>query len=231
MATEAFWGSATALAGIFTVGPMIDYLFLRTAKTRASSNTAMPPIWIAFITMPIFLVCRGKLYWAQQNRFRKTKQAPVYPHRDPILGTDWIFDMAKALKAYRILEVWDGFIASIGHTFWYQSVGSWGLVTDDPENLKAMLSTNFEDWPIAGIREKSITLAVGPHTIFSINGKEWQKSRAMIRPTFVRNQIADLQCQDRHVERLLAKLPRDGSKVDLQELFYKFTMDSATDFM
>ncbi|GKT96422.1 cytochrome P450 [Colletotrichum tofieldiae] len=52
-----------------------------------------------------------------------------------------------------------------------------------------------------------------------------------MRPTFVRNQIADLNCFERHVGDLIGRIPKDGGTVDLQALLYMMTMDSATDFM
>ena len=104
-------------------------------------------------------------------------------------------------------------------------------MTNEPDNVKAMLSTQFDDWPIGGTRLQTTTLALGPHSIFSENGAEWARARALIRPSFVRNQIADLECTDRHVDNFLRRLPRDGSAVDLQTLLYMFTMDVSTDFM
>lgn len=57
----------------------------------------------------------------------------------------------------------------------------------------------------------------------------------MIRPSFTRNQLVDLECTDRHVSNLLSNILSRRSKgednVDLPDLFYKFTMDTSTDFM
>jgi cytochrome P450 len=164
-------------------------------------------------------------------RIHKCHPAPIYPHRDPLLGTDWITSMSRALKSHTILQVWDRLFHTVGNTFWVQNIGAWILMTNEPENIKALLSTQFETWPIGGIRQKALIMAVGPRGIFSVNGREWQMARGMIRPSFVRNQIADLECTDRHVENFLGRIPRDGGNLDLQELLYMFTMDVSSDFM
>lgn len=156
--------------------------------------------------------------------------APVYPHKDPILGIDWIIDTAKHIKANTILEYWHEAFQK-NSTYWAQNVGKWVIMTNEPENIKAVLTSNFESWPIGGVRQQMSVTVLGPHAIFSVNDEEWHDARAIIRPSFVRNQIADLDCTDRHVENMLRRLPRDGSSVDLQELFYKLTMDISTDFM
>lgn len=53
----------------------------------------------------------------------------------------------------------------------------------------------------------------------------------MIRPNFTRDQVADLEAFERHIQDLFSIIPRDGSTVDLQELFFRFTIDSATEFL
>ncbi|KAH7176635.1 cytochrome P450 [Dactylonectria macrodidyma] len=164
-------------------------------------------------------------------RIHNTQPAAVYPHRDPILGTDWITDMVKAVRSHKVLQVWDSLFYTVGSTFWAQNVGTWIVMTNEPDNVKALLSGQFDRWQILGIRQKVTQLAVGPRGIFSVNGGEWHEARGMIRPSFMRNQIADMECTDRHVDNFLRKIPRDGARVDLQELFYLFTMDVATDFM
>ena len=163
-------------------------------------------------------------------RIHGCQPAAVYPHIDPIMGSDWIIHTAKHLKAGTLLEAWHEHFR-YNSTYWSQSFGSWNITTIEPENVKALLSSHFDVWIIGGLRLKTVLTALGPHAIFSVNGKDWQDSRALIRPSFVRNQIADLACTDRHVDNFLARVPIDGSVVDLQDLFYEFMMDVSTDFM
>jgi hypothetical protein len=53
----------------------------------------------------------------------------------------------------------------------------------------------------------------------------------MLRPNFARSQIGDLPTFEKHVRHLVAAIPRDGSTVDLSVLFFRLTMDSATEFL
>lgn len=53
----------------------------------------------------------------------------------------------------------------------------------------------------------------------------------MLRPNFVRSQVGDLPTFENHVKHLVAAVPRDRSTVDLSELFFRLTMDSATEFL
>ena len=67
--------------------------------------------------------------------------------------------------------------------------------------------------------------------IFTTDGAQWQHSREMLRPNFVRSQVGDLPTFEKHVRHLVAAVPTNSSTVDLSELFFGLTMDSATEFL
>ena len=93
-----------------------------------------------------------------------------------------------------------------------------------------MLSTKFEDFALTERRIKAIAPSLG-HGIFASNGAQWERSRALIRPSFTRSQVADLDTFETHIQHLIGAIPRDGSTIDLQPLFFSLTMDSATEFL
>lgn len=61
-----------------------------------------------------------------------------------------------------------------------------------------------------------------------ISLRVWQ---AIVRPSFAKTQIQDLNTFEDHIKQLLKQLPHDGSTVDLQPLFFRLTLDSATEFL
>ena len=67
--------------------------------------------------------------------------------------------------------------------------------------------------------------------IFTGDGAAWEHSRALLRPSFTRSQVGDLAALEIHVGHLINALPRDGSTVDLQDYFFRLTIDSATQFL
>lgn len=69
------------------------------------------------------------------------------------------------------------------------------------------------------------------HGIFNTDGKLWHQSRALLRPSFAKERISNLEIAEVHFQHLLRRIPRDGSTIDLQDLFFKFTMDTATQFL
>ncbi|UKZ80120.1 hypothetical protein TrVFT333_007885 [Trichoderma virens FT-333] len=219
------------ISGGYIVWSIVERVSLKYINRDLTPFAAYSSLWIAVVLVPFFIYIRNRLYYLRGSRMHDCKPAKVYPHRDPILGLDMLFIMLKAVREHKVLSIWYSLFHSIGSTYWTLTTGKWVLMTCEPENIKALLSTQFESWPLSPIRKKGLEEVLGPHAIFTVDGPEWQHARAMIRPSFVRRQITDLEYMDRHVENFLDRLPKDSSKFDIQELLYLFTMDVSTDFM
>lgn len=101
-------------------------------------------------------------------------------------------------------------------------------VTLDPENLKALLATQFKDFCL-GVRHNQLAPILGDG-IFTLDGQGWQHSRAMLRPQFARDQVSDVEMIERHVQNLIKRVP-EGKSFDIQELFFNLTLDTATEFL
>lgn len=56
----------------------------------------------------------------------------------------------------------------------------------------------------------------------------WQ---ALLRPSFRKDQISDLDALEVHVARLISLIPKDAGTVDLQSLFFRYTLDTSTEFL
>lgn len=173
------------------------------------------------------------------DRFRNSGKAKslgcgpvaVYPHKDPMLGLDLVWQQLRRRKNHTVLEGFIDRFQRYGHTHYELVLGQRIIMTDDAENVKTILATKFEDWPIAGPRLYSVLPLLGPNSIFSSNGEAWHKARTMLRPSFVRDQVADFRCFERHTGNFIQRIPTDGSPVDLQELLLAMSMDSSTDFL
>ena len=104
------------------------------------------------------------------------------------------------------------------------------IFTADPENIKAILATQFQDFGKGRQFHEDWKPFLGD-SIFTTDGQQWHDSRQLIRPQFVKNRVADLEIFEKHVERLMNKIGGHGEEVDVAALFYRFALDSATDFL
>lgn len=104
------------------------------------------------------------------------------------------------------------------------------IQTIEPENLKTILALDFHKWGLGNRRKDAFVPLLG-HGIFTLDGEAWHNSRELLRPNFARSQVGDLDTFEIHVDQLINAIPRDGSTVNLQDLFFMLTMDSATEFL
>ncbi|KAI2471328.1 putative N-alkane-inducible cytochrome P450 [Annulohypoxylon bovei var. microspora] len=107
------------------------------------------------------------------------------------------------------------------------------VVTRDPENARALFTS--ADFDISHHRQLSWMPLLGKG-IFTSRGDVWKHSRALLRPQFAREMISDPQLEEQHLAHLWRRLPADGAtgwtgKVDLAPLFFKFTLDTSTEFI
>lgn len=157
------------------------------------------------------------------------QQPPRQPTKDPFFGLDRIFETIRLSKAHILLQSSLDRFAKYGHTFRAKRLLTPIIVTREPLNIKTILSLKFKDYGL-GTRIESFGPLLG-YGIFTTDGGHWAQSRAMIRPNFVREQVADLDIFEEQMGDLFAMIPAGGGTVDLQELFFCYTIDSATEFL
>ena len=141
-----------------------------------------------------------------------------YPHKDPILGLDLFLRMGKAVKAGRMLETCQQLFEQHGSTFEVNSWGTTVINTREPKNIQTVLALAFDNFGVVPVKQKVTGGSFMAQGIFTADGAIWARSRALIRPTFARPQIANFESLELHVNRFLNLLPTDGSTVDLQPI-------------
>jgi cytochrome P450 len=151
-----------------------------------------------------------------------------FPHVPLSFGLDFIIQNVRAFRRNGFLELLRSRHAAYGTTFTAKALNRRGIFTIEPENVKTVLAGRFQDYCL-GDRPPIMGQLLG-RGIFVSDGEDWSHSRALLRPNFVKDQIADLSLINGHIEDLL-KVVQDGQLVDLQPLFLHFTLDSATEFL
>jgi cytochrome P450 len=178
-----------------------------------------------------FLYTRIALYVARR-RFKKEhgcQPCKAQFHKDPILGLDVMKALAYNSKHHIVLEETKKRYEKFGNTYHSRVVNVPMITTCEPENVKTILSLRFKDYNFAH-RQPAFGPLLG-HGIFNADGERWSNSRQLLRPNFARDQVADIEAFERHFNLMLKHIPKDGSTVDLQNLFFHLTLDTATEFL
>ncbi|KAE9377405.1 cytochrome P450 alkane hydroxylase-like protein [Stipitochalara longipes BDJ] len=153
------------------------------------------------------------------------------PLKDPFLATDFVWKTLRNAKQDRYLEGTNERFKQYGTTFAAKHMHYHTIHTIEPANIKQILATGFDDFKLSSFRVDAMVPLFGKG-IFTTNGSRWSHSRALLRPSFARHNMENhLPFMESHFEHMMKAIPTDESTVDLQKLFFAFTMDTATEFL
>ncbi|KDQ14076.1 hypothetical protein BOTBODRAFT_132971 [Botryobasidium botryosum FD-172 SS1] len=107
------------------------------------------------------------------------------------------------------------------------------IVTVDPENIKEILATRFQDFEKGEKFHDMFESFLGTG-IFTSDGETWKFHRSMARPFFVRERVSDFDYFERHSAKVISIMEHMSARseaCDFQDLFQKFTLDTTTEFL
>lgn len=199
--------------------------------------------------------------WQHARNGRKLGCGPIPAYPINLLGTSTLKESLQADKEKLIPEMSERRVKYMSDkegrlvsTFGLTSLNKRHIFTVDPKNIQAILATQFKDFELGKPRRNALHALLGtgivsstvlrqryssevtdPLDQFTADGHEWSRSRALLRPQFTRDQISDLDLEERHVQNAMQALPvaNNGwtATTDIQAIFFRLTIDSATEFL
>ena len=158
---------------------------------------------------------------------KSPKRLPVW---DPVFGLDAIYQTLQAHKSKTLRSSKRSNHEKYGLTHSSRIATSSTIHTIEPENIKAVMATNFKDFEVGTPRRRAFSPVLS-NSVLMADGTEWEHLRAFLKPSFTRSQVGDLETLETHVKHLIDAIPQDGSTVDLAGLFFRYSADVVTDLM
>lgn len=135
-----------------------------------------------------FLVLR---YLVQLHHHRQQSNAlhcqQPYFGSDAFLGIPAFLRLSKAVREKRWIDYIADQYALYGLTFSQRFLSRRLIATIEPENIKAILATQFQDFCL-GTRHDQFYPLLGDG-IFTLDGAGWSHARGLLRPQFTRDQV------------------------------------------
>lgn len=183
---------------------------------------------VIFATLILYVIHRQIRIYRFSKKFN-CGDVPVVS--TGIFGLTAVRDAISAMWTGRLLEFLAEKSASANNdTMAIYVAGKRIVFTVEPENMKAILATQFNDFAL-GSRHSHFLPLLGDG-IFTLDSHGWKNSRAMLRPQFSREQIAHVKSLEPHLQTLASHIKKaDGNVFDIQDLFFKYTVDTATDIL
>ncbi|KAH4013418.1 hypothetical protein HBI56_224390 [Parastagonospora nodorum] len=158
------------------------------------------------------------------------REPPSPPSKDWLFGLDFVYQQIVNIQKDRRNASTRELHEQYGHTFQSKFYGSRKIHSVEPQNVQAVMSTDFKSWGVQPLRLFAFQPLIGVG-IMGTDGHVWEKSRALLKPAFARKEISDLPAFNVHVQNLLNQIPKDGSTVDLRPLFTHMALDAATEML
>lgn len=156
------------------------------------------------------------------------RRAPV---KDPFIGIDFIYQRLLRGSPPKSLSESHKSFRSLGSTYLVSRWTTRTIHTCDARNIKHLLASSFEDFKLPGVRVSVMSDLLGLG-IFTLDGQAWTYMRALLRPSLAKAKTDTLpHMLEHHVQSLLQHIRGDGTKLDLQPLFFRITMDIASEFL
>ena len=133
----------------------------------------------ALLSLAAFSVAYWLIFsiWSNRRHAKRAAQLSCKPpakrqHRLP-LGVDFVWQLVEADKAQMLPNYFHQVYTQMGKETWTQlALGTDLMVTVEPENIKALLATQFSDFEIGPQRRGNFFPAFG-NGIFTSDGKAW----------------------------------------------------------
>lgn len=173
---------------------------------------------------------------------------PQVPHLTYHIALDLLARAVYGTIHHKNLEAWAAFFAPCkpgSYTVEACPLGQRIIFTADPENIKAILATQFQDYGKGEPFHEEWKPFLGD-SIFTTDLDQWHNSRQLIRPQFIKDRVSDLDVFEAHVQILIRAIANGGvvgtpgtatdgkgcgRDVDVSDLFFRYTLDAATDFL
>ncbi|KAF8317438.1 cytochrome P450 monooxygenase pc-3 [Clavulina sp. PMI_390] len=121
-----------------------------------------------------------------------------------------------------------------GKTIMIRVMGDRKILTKEPRHIKQILTGNFNNYVKGEEMFGRATHPVLGSGVFNSDGAMWKFHRNLARPFFTRDRISDFDVFERHagaiIERMKASFS-SGTPLDIQDVYSRFAMDSATEFL
>lgn len=196
------------------------------------ASTLLSMVTCCGLTLSLYLV--RHVYKAIVRFFAAKKlgcEEPASPpQKDWFLGLDFVYNQLVNIRMNRRNASTRELHEQCGATFQSRFYGTRKIHTIEPENVQAVMSTDFKSWGVQPLRLFAFEPLIG-RGIMGTDGHLWEHSRAMLRPAFARKEISDLPALEVHVRNLLALIPKDGSTVDLRPLFTRMALDASSEML
>ncbi|KAF8308490.1 cytochrome P450 [Clavulina sp. PMI_390] len=221
-------------------GPPLVLAALVSKRLAFNHASAMYHVVVYILATPLYWAVKVQYDYFVAKREAKKLGVELVPE---IKGKWWgnldvLFEAAAARTttySYSDIKYLFDRVGDNVHTINLRVLWQDQIITRDHLVMKQMLATGFDGFSkTASVPGRLRLYDLFGDGIFNIDGAEWKAHRALTRPFFARERITDYEHFEKYSNKvvdILRKRAEEGESIDLQDLFGRFTLDAAGEFL
>ncbi|KAF8918955.1 cytochrome P450 monooxygenase pc-3 [Mucidula mucida] len=226
----------------YILSQVLPPIVLLSSVTFASINVfdryseSRVPGWI-YLAAIIFIhpLARSFTLWHRRYACRRDMLAKgaIAPPVVDAKGRDIINTLVRTFATGYPGEAYWSWALRYGNIFALDIFSEKRIVTMEPEHVKAILATQFNEFGKGPLQLSQWRDLLGTG-VFTSDSDMWKFHRNMTRPFFGKNRISDFDNFEKHTSTTIALMKerlREGHPVEFQDAVSRFTLDSATEYL
>ncbi|KAI8363691.1 cytochrome P450 [Mortierella sp. GBAus27b] len=220
MSAQVSTVSTSMISNVFT-------LLRQRQKALVKRGKANPAMAMLALTAVLY-------YWLGRMRAKKgPPRGKAIPHlKTNFFMLDVGYQYVKARADGNELK-WVQNLSKQGLTLTTEFVGHCLILAFEPSSVQHILVKNFENYPKGPEFHRAFSPFMGTG-IFNADGAAWKNQRALARPHFQVTEYkgaAHIETQINQVFGIVDKAIAAGDILDVQDLWSRYTIDTATGFL
>ncbi|KAE8557143.1 hypothetical protein EYB25_001849 [Talaromyces marneffei] len=156
------------------------------------------------IAIPLFLLL---IHFSSKS---ERSNATIHVQPSGVLGLTTLSSILRHLKSNRFTEWIIDVLSVPGHTAEMNIFGTRFILTEEPENLKAIFTNQFRDYG-KGVSSHKALGYLATDSIFTADGAGWRMKRKELRSYIAGIKESDIQITGKHVQELLDRISSSQS--------------------
>lgn len=215
--------------------PVLVYIGTRVwvVFTKPFPGWVKTPAYI--LSIPVALACSILYKDLRDRRQAAIRGAVLAPKVKSswIGGIDILLSLTRGFGKRWIGSPFDKYCEADGPIVNIRFLFENRIFTTEPEHIKAILATQFKSFEKGSSLWDQLHALLGTG-VFNSDGETWKFHRSMTRPFFSKDRISHFDIFETHVDDAMNQVKnrlREGYPVDFQDMVFRFTLDSATEFL
>ncbi|KAJ0159883.1 Cytochrome P450 52A13 [Colletotrichum tanaceti] len=230
---QSFASNLTGFAGNIAkvISPYIPDAIKSNLNTVVSTNVAQEmsksrnwAVCSSLLVASIYVFDRG----VKSRRDKRLRQfgspPPLVPFKAPF-GIDLAVYSLYRFFRFTFFELVNSWLEAVpGRTVEMRMFGTGLIFTDEPANIKAIMSTEWSSFGRGEVTKRIWGDMLGETQIFVVDGQDWHNSKERIKTHVMKLRPDDLEITEKHAQKLFQRFDV-GKPVEVYDVADRYQLD------